>query len=98
MKFDGYSNQKIGKWDGIVFEAQGNQHSDFRTFKVLTRGQGTYSDFLRAQERDQQKCDICKKYDIIYIEILEKWNKNEIKGKIIEQFEKQTGIKLAKIG
>ena len=65
MKFDGYLNQKIGKWNGIVFEAQGNQIYNFKVFKVLTRGQGTYADFIRAQERDQEKRDICEKYGII---------------------------------
>ena len=36
------------------------------------------------KERDQEKRDICEKYGIIYIEVFEKWKKNEIQGKIIE--------------
>ncbi|MHA2398428.1 MAG: hypothetical protein ACXADU_06020 [Promethearchaeota archaeon] len=93
MHFDGYSKILInGEVIKLAFEYNGRQHYDFPNAY-----DSTYQKFLKRQERDLKKIELCKENDIILIIIPHTVKPEDRQEYIIERFETLTGIELGKL-
>ena len=93
LAFDGYltlddyirNEYNINKkCRAIVFEAHGNWHIDIDTYLRMFPYKSKM-DFIRRQEIDQLKRDICSKYNFILIEIYEDDEESQWENNIIAQ-------------
>lgn len=93
MHFDGFSRISInGKTINLAFEYNGRQHYDFPN-----HFDSTYKKFLKRQERDLKKIELCKQNNIILIIIPHKIEPEARQQYIVKRFEQLTSIILGKL-
>ncbi|MFX1567988.1 MAG: hypothetical protein ACFFCV_06445 [Promethearchaeota archaeon] len=84
MHLDGY-NEKLR----LAFEFNGPQH-----YVLYPKYHRKYKDFVKQQERDKVKMELCKQYNVVLITVPHTLNYEEFQDYIIAEFQKLTGKEL----